>query len=197
MSESAEQSEFGVSGTQIGSRHVESLLERAARNIPTGPGQPNAADLSRSISDTYYALFAYLTEQIAANLIGTADDPSRRMARNVLCRSVSHTGLATAFRAVRSGPLRGPLAVGLRNSGQTLPTVPGPALSIAELFLSLRELRGDADYNRNRRFSKDEVQRYVHLTRETIERFDEVPTADLGRRWFLSLAAVWDGLKSR
>ena len=177
--------------------YVDTLLDRAERNVPTGPGAPNRADLSRSVSDAYYAIFHYVGDQIATQLLGASDESSRRAGRYVLARSPAHNSLASAMSTLRSGPLRGRLVAGLDRSGGALPAIPVEASDLARVFLETQQLRYAADYDWTHAFRKEEVVRAIENVRSAVAAFDDLDPNGLGRQWFLAAAAVWDGLRLR
>lgn len=178
-------------------RNVDARLDRAERNLQGGKGAPRQVDLCRSASDAYYALFHYVADKVAREMLGTAEDAQRRVARNTVVRSLSHSGLRAAMRKFSSGPLTGKLFTEVQDQGISLPAVPEEARRLASTFELAIGSRYAADYDWNRKFDKAEVLELIHRVRTAIDDFEVVPANDLGRRWFLAYLATHRGLKAR
>ena len=178
-------------------RYVDVLIERAERTIPSGPGAPSQAELSRSVSDAYYAVFHYVTDQVAVHLMGSSTTAECRAARNLLARSVTHTSLSNALRKLSSGPFAGRLVDGLSKQQGRLPECPPETVDFSLILMNLQKLRYAGDYDWNQVLTKREAIDAVEDARRAVELFDAIPAGDLGRRWFLSVLVCWPGLKDR
>ncbi len=102
----------------------EELLTTARRLARASAGKPRQADLRRSVSTAYYALFHALARDAADLLVGT--DAARPEWVRVY-RALDHGQARTACRIVRSGD--------------------GTLAPVAATFLALQDARHDADYD--------------------------------------------------
>jgi hypothetical protein len=86
------------------SNYDQDLLNAARRLITRRSGQKGklpSAQIRRSISTSYYAIFHFLLEQAGQLLVGTHNDLRKR--RRILARTFTHGGIKTALDKVR-GP---------------------------------------------------------------------------------------------
>lgn len=83
------------------------LLSRARQGLPSGAGAPDQADLGRSVSDAYYAMFHFLNEQVASHLMGAGADAFSRSARAVLVRGAGHVALREVMSKFAGGQWTG------------------------------------------------------------------------------------------
>lgn len=65
------------------------LLRQARHLAALDPKRPSQANLRRSVSAAYYALFHFVAEESTLLIIGTA--PNSRSLRNLAARALSHT----------------------------------------------------------------------------------------------------------
>jgi hypothetical protein len=146
-----------------------------------GRGQPRNADLRRSVSSAYYALFHGVTLAASRHLLpgGTVDERQR------LARSFTHKNVRTACEYVlgrASAPMEArPIA---KAAGSN------PLLSdVADAILTLQQARHLADYDHRAAFDKIGVLGLVDNARDALSKLSALSgSADLDR--FLSLLAL-------
>lgn len=132
-----------------------------------GPGRPRNANLRRSVSSAYYALFHALGLAMARHLLpnGTADDQYRAT------RSVNHGALRTVCEWI-TGSSRAPhhsaVAVDRLRENQDV-------VDIATTFLTLWDARASADYDHLASFTKIDTLNYVDLARDAVEKLAGIP----------------------
>ena len=79
---------------------IDDLLAQADRLVKTSPRKPRQADLRRSISAAYYAVFHALARNCADTLVGTspANRPNRAWAQTY--RALNHGEAKTACKTI-------------------------------------------------------------------------------------------------
>jgi len=137
------------------------LLAAARHLIRRRSGQRGrlaGARVRRSISTTYYALFQFLLDEVGARLVGSSNELRKR--RQVLARSLTHSGVKLALDKVRVPVADKSVADLLRpgNSGEGLVTVPAFVSSYARAFSDAQAKRHDADYDMNKPLSERDAR---------------------------------------
>lgn len=167
------------------------LLETAMFLATLDKRKPKQANLRRSISTTYYALFHYLIDCTCRSIIGSqhADAPFR----SVISRAFQHNEMNGCCKSFQNGS--GGLPVSVRTALPSLIVEPF-TVKIARTFCELQQLRADADYNLSARFRKDEVVGLIHQAQFSMTSFDDLPL-DNSKRLFLSCLWSWDRIKGR
>ena len=155
------------------------LLDQAERLLSSSrPGPPRQADLRRSVSSAYYALFHFVLRALADEFVGASRRRSARYA--LLYRSVEH-------RALRELCLE---ATKQRPSSRYAPYVPehgfgAHLLAFSATAVELQGRRLAADYSPLASFSAKDAKLAVGAARDAIQRFG---TADEEqRRMYLTL----------
>ena len=148
------------------------LLRAASRLYTRRTGQKGplkSAYIRRSISTTYYAIFHFCLDETAQRLIGTGNDLRNR--RRLFIRTLSHTGLTTAF-----GKLKGPSIERSVEELFRLPTTPdGPIATpdflrhLATAYLDAKVKREDADYNLNEPLSEIDARQLRRRVKNAID----------------------------
>ncbi len=129
------------------------LLKQARFLARKEPKKPTQASLRRSVSTSYYALFHLLVDDATRLMLsGTARAPLR----DGLARAFNHTAMKDAAAAFGRNPIQPKLAALLNGE-----PVQGPLVDVADAFIELQEARHDADYNRARRFTRQETLDFV------------------------------------
>jgi hypothetical protein len=155
------------------------LLEQAERLLASPrPGPPRQADLRRSISTAYYALFNFILRAVADEFVGAGRRSSARYA--LLYRSIDHRALREV--CVESARQRA--------SNRYAPYVPEGGfdpniLTVAAAVVELQSRRHAADYNPLTGFSAKDAELAVEAARRAVRRFGEADGEH--RRMFLTL----------
>ncbi len=142
------------------------------------PGAPRQADLRRSISSSYYALFHFVVSALADEFIGFN---ARRTARYALVyRSLDHRPLRDiCLEVIKPTPSRRFLQI--TPSGGFATGLQAFAAVVAEL----QQRRHDADYDPQQRFFVADAQHAHREASAAISRFHGVD--DDQRKLFLTL----------
>jgi hypothetical protein len=121
------------------------LLERRLNQRGPLP----AARIRRSISTSYYALFHFLSDQVATQIVGTGNKIRRR--RHVFSRELTHTGVKSALDRVRGSKVEASVAEFFRTGPASSIPVPSPDFvrTMAGAFADAQAARHLADYDRN------------------------------------------------
>jgi hypothetical protein len=159
------------------SLHAE-LLDTAGYLLRRNQNRPTQADIRRSVSTAYYALFHRLIDDAVSRL--TAGEAQR----DAFARAFDHGEMNEACRKVLHPPKDFAPLSGV--------TVPAELRVMADLFINLQNERHDADYNRGKPFVRAEARQRLEeleLALEGWERVRPTPAAEaflllllLGRR---------------
>jgi hypothetical protein len=128
---------------------VDELLDTAKYLLRRNKNKPTQADIRRSISSAYYALFHRLIE------VGTGHLVTDLTQQHALARTFSHTSMREICELVVKQPLP-PILVPLFGS-----SVPDELKRVAALFVTLQNWRHDADYNLSLTFTRNDGQARV------------------------------------
>ena len=143
------------------------LLEHAQALATQDPRRPRQANLRRSISAAYYALFHRLTSE-AAGLYATGADLRARIGR-----TFNHGEMRKVSQSIARGD---------RPKVLQPPTgryTPPPDLRIvAETFTNLQEARHEADYEVTRTFRRHEALDYVRRAQAAFNAWDRIRRTD-------------------
>ena len=142
------------------------LLRQAATLAILDPRRPQQANLRRSISASYYALFHMLTDEAAARLVrGT----NRQAHRNYVRRRFEHGPM----RRIAKAWVQPSIPQWLADSGIS----PGTDLRlVASAFERLQELRHRADYDHATSFARADAQAAIELTEEAFAAWGRIRT---------------------
>lgn len=136
-------------------RHHEELLGVAKRLLDRMPGQRGrlpGAQVRRSVSTSYYALFHFILSEVADRAVGTGH--ALRVRRRVLTRTVTHRGAKLALERIRGSAIDTHVQdyFGLSTTG-----APSFARNLANTFVDAQAKRHDADYDLNAVMSEDDA----------------------------------------
>jgi len=142
----------------INSDHLLDLAGMEAR--PSGEGAPRQAYLRRAVSTAYYEVFHAPLWTIATEFVGAAHWKTRV----IFYRSVEHGKVRDRCKRLAHDPLPNDerLSLGLDRFPE------GLRLFAAE-FVSLQELRHEADCDPDTKFSVQEAQDAVDAARQAVE----------------------------
>lgn len=131
---------------------AERLLDRAGK-----PGRLPTAQVRRSISTAYYALFHFLLLEVTRRVVGSENALKRR--RQILARSLTHSGLRLALEKLSGHSVDASVEDFLRPTGTTGRVVPPSfAQAMARTFADAQTMRYDADYDLNRTLSERDAR---------------------------------------
>jgi hypothetical protein len=141
------------------------LLETAESLLRRNKHRPTQADIRRSISTAYYALFHRLIEMTTSQLV------SDILQRQAFARTFSHTSMKEICELVTRRPLP-PAAVPFFGA-----TIPNELQIIASTFSGLQELRHDADYNQGIVFSRLDGLTAVESVKDAFTTWNLIPSS--------------------
>jgi uncharacterized protein (UPF0332 family) len=132
-------------------------------------GRLSAARLRRSISTSYYALFHFLLEQVALQLLGSTNDVRRR--RHVFSRVLTHIGIKSALEKVRKANVDVSIADFMRSGILADGPVATPdfARKMASAFADAQAARHGADYDRNSLVIAENAVQILDRVKEAID----------------------------
>jgi uncharacterized protein (UPF0332 family) len=166
------------------------LIEQARRLARLDPRRPSQANLRRSISAAYYAMFHFLADAACRGVMGTGH--SQRPYRHVLARAFSHSAMNGACRSFAGGTLPNRIAEALPNGF----VVPVAIRRIAREFLDLQAARHLADYDLTASFLREDVLIAVQRAEGAIREFRNLPATDV-KKFFLACLWAWAVLGNR
>ena len=169
--------------------YADHLLEQAELLLTVDRTRPRQANLRRSVSSAYYALFHVLIDAACRQTLGTA--ASRSALRQVMARGFEHAAMKDASRSFAAGRLR----EWMRHVLEPFP-IPLELVVVAGTFATLQRQRHRADYDLSRPFSRDEVGEVIAQAREALDLLDIVRDHDATRLYLVSLLA-WRSLRDR
>jgi hypothetical protein len=136
------------------------LVSAAKSLVARQPGQRGKisdARIRRSISTSYYALYHFLSEEIATRLIGSHNALRRR--RRIFVRSLTHAGIKAALEKFRKPNVDQSVADFMRGAGgNAMVASPPYTQNLATAFCDSQAKRHDADYNLNEPLSERDAK---------------------------------------
>ena len=151
---------------------AEDWLELADALARPGPGKPEQAYFRRSISTAYYALFHLLIGSAVQGWNGSA------AVRAQLERAFEHRQMNQVAKAVASGQWKG-------WSGLT--SLPAELLIVAESFVTLQQVRHEADYNNAKVWTQTEAITQVSAAQNAFAAWRKIKATDVANEYLLSL----------
>lgn len=136
---------------------IDDLLSLADRLAKASPKRPRQADLRRSISTAYYALFHALAKSGAELLVGKTKAFRSEKAWQQMYRALDHGRAKSASEAAR-------------NLG-----FPQGLKDCADSFVELQKARHDADYDPLHRPTRPEALQAVVRARDAISKLRTAP----------------------
>jgi len=167
------------------------LLEQAGHLFTRDPRRPKQASLRRSISAAYYSLFHLLIDEASRlALAGSALGDLRPR----LGRAFAHTEMKQVSRAFMLSKQSPKLPPEIDAMVKALPSPPSDLHLVATAFVTLQEIRQEADYNTGRRFSRREAEDLVELGREAFLAWRRIRSTPLAKAYLIALlvAKKWD-----
>jgi len=155
------------------------LLEQAKRLAQLDPRRPKQANLRRSISSAYYALFHLLAWESSAVYAAEPGLASR------INRTHNHTEMKRASSMIANDML----PKGLQPPGGGY-TTPADLKSVANAFVSLQQARHEADYDLSHTFRRQEALDFVESARQAFEAWERVRKTD-DARVYMACFHLW------
>ena len=152
--------------------------------------KPKQANLRRSISSAYYAVFHLLVDEACRFQIGTQHNQAPF--RQVLGRAFAHGVMKEACKSFGGGTLKKGVAKGLPVGF----TIPGEIKELASTFVELQEKRHLADYDLTERFKRSDVLTLINEVRNRVESYTKLPATN-EKRFFLACLWAWKELANR
>lgn len=144
------------------------MIVTARKLANAGPTRPRQADLKRSVSTAYYALFHTLAKDAADMLVGVGSNRPDKAWRQVY-RSLQHGEAKAACRLL----------------GNNNPGFPQPLVDCANTFVILQEERHSADYASDFRATRADALDAIARAEQAIANLFAAPKKD--RRAFAVL----------
>jgi hypothetical protein len=149
------------------------LYDTARYLLRRNQNRPTQADLRRSVSTAYYALFHRLIDDAVGRLA------SGDAQRDAFARAFDHGEMKDACRKVLQPPKDFPPLAGLE--------VPPELLAVADLFVRLQPRRHDADYHRGVQFDRGGVGQILIELEVALEGWERVRTTPAAEAFLLLL----------
>jgi uncharacterized protein (UPF0332 family) len=141
-------------------RLAESFLKTAERLVPKSAKRPTQANLRRSISTSYYAIFHALAKLCADALVGKTKSSRPNKAWVEVYRGLSHGSCKKAC------------------NGAGNVDFPQELKDFSDAFVQLQEARHDADYNPMVRPRKENAIFCLELAKQSIRALKAVSSTD-------------------
>lgn len=167
----------------------EDLLEQAKDLLSVDPRKPKQANLRRAVSAAYYALFHYLVDKSARQILGTAHE--KLPYRNVLARAYSHSDLKRACKAFSGGTLTSSISKSLPDF-----KVPAEVKALAQALVDLQDQRHTADYDLSATFSRSTCSPLVKQVDAAITGFERMSNTN-EKAFFLACLWAYRALDNR
>lgn len=145
------------------------LLKHALDLAHKDPANPAQADLRRSVSAAYYALFHLLVSELVAFW-------SHTDSKGALARMPQHRAMADASRKIQQMPFPGEDASVVRR-----------LKDVAQAFVQLHDKREKADYDDTIYWALTEALREVKLAEESFKTWYSIRTAATAQAYVASL----------
>lgn len=171
------------------------LLEQAARLAKGKKGRPKEADLRRSISASYYAMFHFLIEDVVGTVLGKG--ASKRELCHLVSRSFDHGKMKSFCLELNKKPAQNQklLAPHLLRIGSTALK---DAASFGAAFADLQEHRHKADYDLTFTVSKNQALALHTKAIDAIKDWKSFKTSQPDAHFFLcGVLMVWASLAGR
>lgn len=143
------------------------------------PKRPKQASLRRSVSTAYYSLFYLLVDAAAREVVAGSDAEALR---GRIARACDHSNMKKLCQAIAKWDVNQPP----QSLGELMDHPPSDALRrVAGAFVELQQSRHEADYDLNRRFSRDHVGALVGIAEEAFIAFESLGRRTWERRVFV------------
>jgi hypothetical protein len=154
------------------------LLVQAEHLATLDPRRPKQANLRRSVSASYYALFHLLTSEASA-LYASGTGLAAR-----INRSYSHSEMRKVSELIANSKLPKGISPDVKYS------TPPDLKLVANSFIELQQARHDADYDLSRIFDRGEALAFVQSSRDAFEAWERVRKLD-DARIYLACFHLW------
>jgi hypothetical protein len=172
----------------------EELFAQARTLALLDPRKPRQANLRRSVSSAYYAVFHFLVEEACCIQFGTQH--VQAPFRYALGRAFTHSIMKEACTSFGGGTLKESVIKGLPRDSNGKYAVHFAIKDLAANFVELQEKRHVADYDRGERLHRSDV---LFLLDEAVNRvvdFAAIPLSD-EKKFFLACLWAWKELSIR
>lgn len=136
------------------------FLQSAKKLVPSAAIRPTQANLRRSVSSSYYAVFHALAKVAADCMVGSVKSKRSNKAWVEVYRGLSHGSCNQACKE----------AAGV--------AFPQELLDFADAFVQLQAARHKADYDPTYRLSKKDALLFISLAERSLEALKAVPPLD-------------------
>lgn len=151
------------------------LLETARYLLRRNQNRPSPADLRRSVSTAYYALFHRLIDDLVGGVVPGAEQQA------ALARAFAHTEMKKACQLVVRATLPAPATALLGGA------VPPELQQVARTFIDLQELRHDADYNRDASLDLPGARNALIRVERAFHAWDSIRVTPVARAFLMML----------
>ena len=143
------------------------LLEQAFHLAKMGKKRPSQANLRRSVSASYYALFHFLIDEATRRICRAKDHSPLRYH---LARTFQHSNMKNVAQqfSKNSAPDN------LRSVFDTNTTLDERLVFVASSFVLLQEARHDADYDLSRDFFKHQALDFAYMSKNAFYSWKQV-----------------------
>lgn len=154
------------------------LLSQARQLAYREPKRPKQASLRRSVSTAYYALFHLLVDAAAREVVS---GNGTETLRGRVARACDHSKMKKLCHAIANwDPNQPPQSL-----AELMGHSPSDALrQVARAFVDLQQARHEADYDLNRRFSRDHVEALLGTAETAFAAFEGLDRRAWERRVF-------------
>lgn len=154
------------------------LLDQAKHLAKREPKRPKQASLRRAVSSAYYALFHRL---IDAGSRFVVHGSHRTALRHAVTRAFDHGEMKKAANSFAGGKLPKVL------KGAVSGTVPPELKRVCEAFVDLQQARHEADYDRARGFTRNEVLDLVGMAEQAFQDWAAVSGSEAADAFLVAL----------
>lgn len=146
---------------------------------PGSKGMLPSANVRRSISTTYYALFHFNVGEACSGLLGAETAGSRR--GRVFARQFAHAGLKASYQFVRGPFINNANAADFMRWPPTATgrvEVPAFARNMADAFLDAQKTRHEADYDFSAAFNERDARLMIEGAEKVMREWWAASTAE-------------------
>lgn len=167
------------------------LLEQAEHLAAREKRRPKQASLRRAVSTAYYALFHLLIDEVSTLVMPDGRLPS---SRSQVGRTFGHAEMKRVCNAFSAPPAKAKDELDRLVQATNAP--PPDLIAVASAFVSLQEMRHQADYDTAKRYSRREVEASVRTARDAFDRWKRVRSHPVTKTFLVALVAwkKWDRL---
>ncbi len=146
---------------------ADDLLEQADHLANWPPEKPKQASRRRAVSTAYYAVFHLLIDEAVNNW-------AVERQRSVLGRTIDHIGIKEK-------------CADLLKRAKSDPDMPAELISVAQLFIKLREHRSLADYDNSKRWSIADVEAVLEAAQRAFADWRTIRTQPAAEDFLMQL----------